>query len=71
MKKPLHSAASRKGGSWKLRKGLGAMDPEKAKAIQSKGGYAKANRSKEPVKNEEDSSGNNNLLERVLNTLDE
>lgn len=72
MKKPLHEAASRKGGAWKLRKGLGAMDPEKARAIQSQGGYAKANKdSGGDVKAKEDTGGNEHLLERVLDALDE
>lgn len=38
----VHKAASRKGGKLRVKKGLGAMPPEKVKEIASMGGKASA-----------------------------
>lgn len=71
MKREIHEAASRKGGKWKVKKGIGTLPPEKRKQIASMGGKAShENKGKDRGKAEEDSGSNEGLLERILDQLE-
>lgn len=72
MPEVVRKAAQRKGGRIKVKKGIGALSPERRKEITSMGGIAKRDRSKmNTSKSKEDTSDSGPLVERILGTLDE